>query len=89
MSVLSTSKFYIALAERAIKTGAQTAVAFLTADVAGILEVDPVQAASVIGLAVAVSVATSFASIPVSGEGPSAVRAESLTAPRNTHRADI
>lgn len=87
MSVLSSTKFYIALAERAVKTGAQTAVAFLTADVTGILEVDPGQAASVIGLAVVVSIATSFASIPVSGEGPSAVRAESLSK-TNTHRAD-
>ena len=88
MSVLSTGKFWIATAERAVKTGAQTAVAFLTADVTGILEVDPVQAASVVGLAVVVSVATSLGSIPVSGEGPSAVRAETLNAPRNTHRAD-
>lgn len=88
MSVLSTGKFWIATAERAVKTGAQTAVAFLTADVTGILEVDPIQAASVVGLAVVVSVATSLGSIPVSGEGPSAVRAETLNTPRNTHRAD-
>lgn len=88
MSVLGSSKFYIALAERAVKTGAQSAVAFLGVDVLGILEVDPVQALSVIGLAVAVSVATSFASIPVSGDGPSLVRAEALT-PANTHRADV
>lgn len=87
MSVLSSSKFYVAALERCIKTGAQTTVAFLTADVAGILEVDPIQAASVVGLAVVVSIATSFASIPVSGEGPSAVRAESLSK-TNTHRAD-
>ena len=90
MSVLSTGKFWIATFERCVKTGAQTAVAFLTADVTGILEVDPIQAASVVGLAVVVSVATSLGSIPVSGEGPSAVRAESLNTPRvNTHRADI
>ena len=88
MSVLSTGKFWIATAERAVKTAGQTAVAFLTADVTGILEVDPVQAASVVGLAVVVSVATSLGSIPVSGEGPSAVRAETLNTPRNTHRAD-
>lgn len=88
MSVLSESKFWIATFERCVKTGAQTAVAFLTADVTGILEVDPVQAASVVGLAVVVSVATSLGSIPVSGEGPSAVRAESLSKP-NTHRAKV
>ena len=89
MSVLSTGKFWVATLERCVKTGAQTAVAFLTADLSGILEVDPIQAASVVGLAVAVSVATSLGSIPISGDGPSAVRAESLNAPRaNTHRAD-
>ena len=87
MSILSESKFWIATLERCVKTGAQTAVAFLTADLSGILEVDPIQAASVIGLAVVVSVATSLGSIPISGDGPSAVRAESLNAPRvNTHR---
>ena len=87
MSVLSTGKFWIATFERCVKTGAQTAVAFLTADVTGILEVDPVQAASVVGLAVVVCVGTSRGSLPISGEGPSAVRAESLSAPRaGTHR---
>ena len=90
MSVLSKGKFWVATAERAVKTAGQTAVAFLTADVTGILEVDPIQAASVVGLAVVVSVATSLGSIPISGDGPSAVRAESLNAPRvNTHLADI
>ena len=89
MSILTESKFWIATLERCVKTGAQTAVAFLTADVTGILEVDPIQAASVVGLAVVVSVATSLGSIPISGDGPSAVRAESLNAPRTqTHRAD-
>ena len=90
MSILSTAQFWIATGERAVKTAGQTAVAFLTADVTGILEVDPIHAASVVGLAVVVSVATSLGSIPVSGEGPSAVRAETLNTPRvNTHRADI
>lgn len=71
MSILTQSSFYVALAERAVKTAAQTTVAVLTTDVTGILDVDPVQAASVIGLATLVSIATSFASIPVSGQGPS------------------
>lgn len=86
MSVLATSKFWIASGERAVKTAGQTVVAFLAADVTGILDVDPVQAASVVGLAVVVSVATSLGSIPVSG-GPS-IAGEKLDAPsRNTHRA--
>ena len=85
-----SAQFWIATGERAVKTAGQTAVAFLTADVTGILEVDPIQAASVVGLAVVVSVTTSLGSIPISGDGPSAVRAESLNTPRvNTHRADI
>jgi len=89
MSILTESKFWIATLERCVKTGAQTAVAFLTADLSGILEVDPIQAASVVGLAVVVSAATSLGSIPISGDGPSAVRAESLNAPRTqAHRAD-
>lgn len=88
MSVLATSKFYIAAGERAVKTAGQTAVAFLTADVTGLLEVDPVAAVSVIGLAVAVSVATSLGSIPVTG-GPS-LAGEHLDPPKRepTHRAD-
>lgn len=86
MSVLASSKFYIAAGERALKTAGQTAVAFLTADVAGILEVDPIQAASVVGLAVVVSVATSLGSIPVTGS-PS-LGGETLDKP-NTHRADV
>ena len=86
MSVLSKGKFWIATGERAVKTAGQTAVAFLTADVTGILEVDPIQAASVVGLAVVVSVATSLGSIPVTGS-PS-LGGETLDKP-NTHRADV
>jgi len=89
MSVLADAKFYVALGERAVKTAAQSLVAVLTTDVTGILEVDPVQAASVVGLATLVSVAMSFASIPVSGDGPS-LAGESLSSKRvPTHRADI
>ena len=87
MSVLSTSKYWIATAERAVKTAGQTTVAFLTADVTGILEVDPVQAASVVGLAVVVSVATSLGSIPVTGQ-PS-LAGETLKPKAQTHRADV
>lgn len=87
MSVLATSKFYIAAGERAVKTAGQTVVAFLAADVTGILEVDPVQAASVVGLAVVVSIATSLGSIPVTG-GASLGGEVLSDKPRNTHRAD-
>lgn len=87
MSILSTGKFWVATFERAVKTAGQTGVAFLTADVTGILEVDPTQALSVIGLAVVVSFATSLGSIPISGTGPS-LGGEVLEEPANTHRAD-
>lgn len=87
MSVLSKSKFWVATLERSVKTAGQTVVAFLTADVTGILEVDPVQAASVVGLAVVVSVATSLGSIPVTGS-PS-LAGERLNTKPNTHRADV
>lgn len=68
MSILSTTQFWVATVERGIKTAGQTTVAFLTADVTGILDVDPIQAASVVGLAVVVSVATSLGSIPITGQ---------------------
>lgn len=87
MSILSTKSFYIALLERAVKTAGQTAAAFLGADVTGILEVDPTQALSVIGLAVVASIATSFASIPVSGDGPS-LAGETLES-ANPRRTDV
>lgn len=86
MSVLAKGKFWIATLERGVKTAGQTAVAFLSADVVGILDVDPVAALSVVGLAVVVSVATSLGSIPVTG-GPS-LGGERLDDKANTHRAD-
>ncbi|MFC0673565.1 holin [Brachybacterium hainanense] len=87
MSILTNPAFYLATAERAVKTTAQSAVAILTTDITGILEVDAVQALSVIGLATLVSVATSFASIPISGSGPSLTSAEQVDRVP-THRAD-
>ena len=85
MSILSTAQFWIATGERAVKTAGQTAVAFLTADVTGILEVDSVQAASVVGLAVVVSVATSLGSTPITGQ-PS-LAGENLTTGRRARRS--
>lgn len=55
--------------DRAISTTAQAMVAFLTAGVTGILEVDTVQLLSVSGLAGAVSILTSVA-FRGRGEGP-------------------
>ena len=71
MSILATGAFWAALAERACKTAAQAAVALLTTNVTGILEVDWAQAGSVVGLATVVSVLTSIASAGAGNPGPS------------------
>lgn len=53
--------FWVDVFDRAVSTVAQAAVAVLTANVTGLLDVDWVQIASVAGLAGAVSVLTSVA----------------------------
>lgn len=60
-SKYASKQFWIDTADRAVATTAQAAVATLTAGVTGILQVDPVQLASVACLAGAVSVLTSIA----------------------------
>ena len=57
-----TAAFWKGAGERAIKTTAQSAIAVLTADVTGLLDVNWVVTASVAGLAGLVSVLTSIAS---------------------------
>lgn len=86
MSILTTKAFYVALIERAVKSGAQAAAVAFTTDVTGVLELDWTQTGSIIGLMILASIATSFASIPVSNSGPS-LGGEVLEK-RNTHRAD-
>lgn len=81
-----TSGFWKATTERALKTAGQAGAAFLGVDFFGILDVDPVAFASVIGLAVVGSALTSLGSIPVTG-GPS-LGGEALAVKANTHRAD-
>lgn len=71
MSVLATGAFWAATLERCVKTAAQAAVALLTTNVTGILEVDWAQAGSVVGLATVVSVLTSIASAGAGNPGPS------------------
>ena len=61
MSKYANSAFWVDTFDRAVSTVAQAAVATLTANVTGILDIDFVQLASVAGLAGAVSVLTSVA----------------------------
>lgn len=61
MSKYANKAFWVDTFDRAVATVAQAAVAVLTADVTGLLDVDWVQIASVAGLAGAVSVLTSVA----------------------------
>ena len=60
-SKYANRQFWIDTVDRAVATFAQAAVATLTANVTGILDVDFAQLASVAGLAAAVSVLTSVA----------------------------
>ena len=61
MSKYANKAFWVDTFDRAVSTVAQAGVATLTAGVTGILDIDWVQAASVAGLAGAVSVLTSVA----------------------------
>lgn len=61
MSKYANRKFWVDTLDRAVSTVAQAAVAVLTANVTGLLDVDWVQILSVSGLAGAVSVLTSVA----------------------------
>lgn len=72
-------EFAKATLERAVKTFAQSAVALLTANATGLLDVDWAQLASVSGLAAVVSVLTSIASAPFGGDGPSLTKSETLS----------
>lgn len=61
ISKYANIQFWADTADRAVSTFAQSAVAVLSANVTGLLNVDLLQVASVSGLAAAVSVLTSVA----------------------------
>lgn len=61
MSKYASKTFWVDTFDRAVSTFAQAAVAVLTANVTGLLDVDWVQMGSVAGLAAGVSVLTSVA----------------------------
>lgn len=70
------------LAERCVKTAAQTAAALLTVDGLGVLTVDWVQIGSVVGLAAAVSMLTSLGSTGFGPDGtPSVVPVQDNPSP--------
>lgn len=70
MSVYTSGQFWKAAAERAVKTGAQTALASIGATALA-HEVQWLMVASATGLGVVLSLLTSIASAKISGDGPS------------------
>lgn len=82
MSVLTTGKYWAATAERAVKTAGQAFVAAVGVNVVALDQVNWELVGGTTLLAAVLSVATSIASIPVGGEGPS-LGAEEL-APKST-----
>jgi hypothetical protein len=61
LSKYADKQFWVDTIDRAVATLAQAAVATLTADVTGLLDIDAIQTLSVAGLAAAVSILTSVA----------------------------
>ena len=64
-------EFWISLAERALSTGAQAAIAAITAAGTGLIGTDWVGIASVVGMAIVLSVLKSLGANAVTGTGPS------------------
>ena len=73
-----TRGFWVAAAERAIKTGAQTLASLLVVDGPGLLDSQWVPRLSAAGMAALLSVLMSVASDAATGDGPSLTRAEVL-----------
>lgn len=71
-----TKEFWVSLAERALSTGAQAAIAFLTAAGTGLINTDWVGVASAVGIAMVLSVLKSLAANAITGTGPSLTNAE-------------
>lgn len=71
MSVLTTGRFWVATGERAVKTAAQGLVLAIGVNVVTIDEINWSVVGGAAALGALLSVATSLASIPVGGNGPS------------------
>lgn len=76
MSDFTKGSFWVAVAERGVKTFAQTLAATLSAGAVGILTVPWQDALSMSALAAAISVLTSVGSAGLTGGGPSATNSE-------------
>ena len=77
--MLWTKRFWQAVAERAVKTAAQSAVLVIGADQFNVIHVDWLEVAGFAGGGAVLSVLTSVASARLSdGDGPSANDAERL-----------
>jgi len=79
-----TKAFWRASLERAVKTFAQAAVAFLAGSAAGLFSADWLSALSVAGMATVLSFLTSLASDAATGNGPSLTNAEVTAPPKST-----
>ena len=66
-----TAQFWVATAERAVKTVAQTGLSFFVIGTTGLLDLDWAALGSVAGAAGVASVLMSVASAGVNGTGPS------------------
>jgi hypothetical protein len=66
-----TAQFWVATAERAVKTFAQAFLSFIVVGTTGLLTLDYGVAASVSGAAALASVLTSLVSSSINGPGPS------------------
>lgn len=79
MSQLTSSEFWVAVLERALKTGAQVAAAAILVDgVVDVLALDWQHTASITIGAMLLSVLTSLGGLAATKTGPSLVRAEQL-----------
>lgn len=67
MSILTKSTYWISTGERALSTAAQAGVAAIGTDVVGVLDLDGVAVASLMGGAAVLSVLKSLAAIPITG----------------------
>jgi hypothetical protein len=87
MSTLLTSRFWLAAAERAAKTMAQSLVALIGANAVAVTDLDWPQLLGVSATAALVSILTSIASAGVGPHGPS-LADESIVTPLVTVTAD-